>query len=491
MLLATLLLSLPFQDPQPIFVERPGELEFSGNLIARPVQSDAALHEYALVSMEPFDLVEHFADVDEFILRVPEGMTENTASAGLMATGAFEYVEPDWTCFIVKKPNDPMFGMQLWHRNIQSEDAWNIQTGNSSYIAAYVDTGVDLNHPDLQASLVPGFNSVSDKAQSSGGDVSDQNGHGTNCAGCIGAIGDNGKGVVGVCWNVSIMPIKTTSGSGGSSSMSNLTQGARWAADNGAGSVSVSFSGVESSSVRSAGDYCDGKDCILLWAAGNSDTNLSGFDWDKVEVVGATDVNDNKAGFSSYGKAVDVMAPGVNVTTTARNQSYNSVSGTSFSTPITNGVVSMIRMEYPSWSTAQVRQRLYDACDDMGNSTKYGHGRVNLYKSLTGGDPGGGLTLSFSNLVSGSTTTLTVDGAPTSSTVYFAYSLLGSGSTTIPSLGVTLNLASPALAGTGIANASGTASMSRNVPASGRFVSIWLQAAVMGDISQVIPGIIM
>ncbi|MDP6128706.1 MAG: S8 family serine peptidase, partial [Planctomycetota bacterium] len=281
MLLATLLLSLPFQDPQPIFVERPGELEFSGNLIARPVQSDAALHEYALVSMEPFDLVEHFADVDEFILRVPEGMTENTASAGLMATGAFEYVEPDWTCFIVKKPNDPMFGMQLWHRNIQSEDAWNIQTGNSSYIAAYVDTGVDLNHPDLQASLVPGFNSVSDKAQSSGGDVSDQNGHGTNCAGCIGAIGDNGKGVVGVCWNVSIMPIKTTSGSGGSSSMSNLTQGARWAADNGAGSVSVSFSGVESSSVRSAGDYCDGKDCILLWAAGNSDTNLSGFDWDK------------------------------------------------------------------------------------------------------------------------------------------------------------------------------------------------------------------
>jgi subtilisin family serine protease len=465
-------------------------MEFSGNMIARPIQGDAMLHEYALVSMESYDLVEHFSDVDEFILRVPEGMTENMVAANLMATGAFEYVEPDWTCFIVNEPNDPMFDMQLWHRNIQSKDAWDIRTGDSTYIAAYVDSGIDLNHPDLKSSLVSGFNSVSNKAQSNGGDVSDQNGHGTNCAGCIGAIGDNGKGVVGVCWDVKIMPIKTTSGSGGSSSMSNLTQGARWAADNGAGSVSVSFSGVESSSVRSAGDYCDGKDCILLWAAGNSDTNLSGFDWSKVEIVGATDVNDNKANFSSYGKAVDVMAPGVNITTTARNQTYNSVSGTSFATPITNGVVSMIRMEYPSWSTAQVRQRLYDACDDMGNSTKYGHGRVNLYKSL-GGGPAGGLTLSFANLSAGSTATLSVEGAPASSTVYFAYSLLGSGSTSIPSLGVTLDMASPALAGTGTANASGTASMNQAVPASAQFVPIWLQAAVTGDISPVVPTVIM
>ncbi|PCH81791.1 MAG: hypothetical protein COB96_02385 [Planctomycetota bacterium] len=474
------------QEAPQLFVERPGELEFSGFMIARPQSEQGSTR------LAGYDIIEHVSDTNEFIFAVPSGSTENAVAASLMATGEFEYVEPDWRCYLVKTPDDPMLSLQWWHDNIQSRSGWDIRTGMSgnNYIAAVVDTGIDLDHPDLQASLVSGYNTVQNKAQSDGGDVSDQNGHGSMCAGCIGAIGNNGIGVVGVCWDVKLMPIKTVSGGQGSSSMSDLTQGARWAADNGAGSVSVSFSGVESSSVNSAGNYCDGQDCILLWAAGNSNSNLSGFDWSNVEVVGATDVNDNKANFSSYGKAIDVMAPGVNIATTNHNGGYSSVSGTSFSAPITNGVVAMIRMEYPNWTTTEVRQRLYDSCDDMNNSSKYGHGRVNLELALGGGGGGGGLYLTTGLMVAGTTTTLSTTGSASGDTVYFAYSVTGNGVTSIPSLGVDLGIASPQLLGTSGANGSGVAEFTVNIPPRARYLPVWLQAAQIGKTSQVIYVII-
>lgn len=489
MLIATILLMaspcLPAQSPATNFVERPGELEFSGFMIAKP-------HEWGNSSrLAAYEVIEYVSDTDEFIFAVPNSSNENLVATALMASGEFEYVEPDWRCFIDKTPNDPMLSLQWWHDNIESRSAWDIRTGMSgaTYIAAFVDTGVDLDHVDLQASLVSGYNTVQNKSQANGGDVSDSNGHGSMCAGCIGAIGDNGTGVVGVCWDVKLMPIKTVSGGQGSSSLSNLTQGARWAADNGAGSVSVSFSGVESSSVNSTGNYCDGKDCIVLWAAGNSDTNLSGFDWSNIEVVGATDVNDNKASFSSYGKAVDVMAPGVNIATTNHNGGYSSVSGTSFATPITNGVVAMIRMQYPSWSTSDVRQRLYDSCDDMNNSSKFGHGRVNLNVALGGGGTNG-LNLTVGSLVAGTNATLSVDGATSNDMVYFAYSLTGRGTTSIPSLGVDLGIANPQVLQTAAANSAGSVSVNVSVPPSAQYVSVWLQAAATAMASQVVYVII-
>ncbi len=491
------------QSPERSFAERPGEAEFSGRMIVRPLQIDALLdagldlvsaqarHAAAVDRLAGYERIEVFAEVDEHIVRLPEGMSENQFAASLSATGDYEYVEPDWWVYPVKVPNDPQYSQQ-WHHPIMSSPAgWDVRTGDPNYIAAFVDTGVLKSHEDLGASLVPGYNSVSGLTEAQGGDVSDVNGHGTNVAGCIGAIGDNGKGVAGVAWEVSLMPIRTSNDPGGGAYMSDLTEGARWAADNGAGSVSVSYSGVDSSAVNTCGDYCDAADCIVLWAAGNSGIALSGFDWQNVIVVGATDQSDSAAWFTNTGSPIDVVAPGVDIRTTSRNGSYSSVSGTSFSAPLSNGVVAMIRMEYPNLSTSEVRQHLYDACDDLGpagEDNTYGHGRVNLETSLSGAFST--MDLSVANLIAGQTATFTSTGAVPSAQVYVVRSLQGTGSHFVSQLNVTLGLSSPKLVGSSIADGAGNAVLNLNVPlgASGRMV--WLQSAGVDALSNVVQAYI-
>jgi hypothetical protein len=491
------------QSPEKTFVERPGEVEFSGRMIVRPLQVDdlmnsglsledaVARHAAALARLEGYARVESFPEVDEHVLLVPEGLDENGFAAHLAATGDYQYVEPDWWTFPVGTPNDPLYGQQ-WHHPVMSSPAgWDIRTGDQNYIAAFVDTGVYQNHEDLAASLVPGYNSVSGLTEAQGGDVSDINGHGTWVSGCIGAIGNNGKGVAGVAWNVSLMPIRTTDSPGGGAYMTDLTEGARWAADNGAGSVSVSYSGVDSSSVDTCGDYCDAADSILIWAAGNSGVNMSGWDWPNVIVVGATDQNDNAAWFTNYGSPIDVVAPGVDVMSTNRNGSYSAVSGTSFSAPLTNGVVSMIRMEFPGLSTNDVRQHLYATVDDLGapgEDNIFGHGRVNLEQALSGVFYD--MVLTATNLVAGQTGTLTSTGAPANSTVYSVYSLSGYGSYNVPSLNITLGVNNPTLIAPTTSDANGNAVLNVNVPngAAGRIV--YLQSCGLDALSQVVVAFI-
>jgi hypothetical protein len=151
--------------------------------------------------------------------------------------------------------------------------------------------------------------------------------------GCVGAIGNNNNQVAGTMWDASLLPIRCTNSSGGGAYLSDLTHGATWAAQNGAGSVSVSYSGVESSSVGTTGTTLKNSyDCLMVWAAGNSSYSLSSStDWSDVIIVSATDSGNNKASWSNYGKPIDVAAPGVSVLTTSNGGGTQSVSGTSFS----------------------------------------------------------------------------------------------------------------------------------------------------------------
>lgn len=376
-----------------IFMERPGVLEFSGQMIARPLQADAlealgldpatidSRRAAAALRLDPM-LKRYVSLTDEHIIVVPEGHDENSLAAVLMATGDYQYVEPDWICYPIRVPNDPYYGQQWHHTNMQSALAWDLFTGAASQVAAVCDTGVDKDHPDLQAHLIPGYNAVDRLPEVMGGDVSDINGHGTATTGCVGAIGNNGTGVAGINWTISLMPIRVSNSSGGGANMSDLTHGSLWAAQNGAKTVSVSYTGVESSSVGTTGTQIKALDALLIWAADNYNQNHSSFDWQDVIVVGATDQSDNKASFSSYGLAIDVMAPGVDIMTTALGGGYNDVSGTSFSTPLTNGACALIWSFAPGMSANDVEQTLFDGCDDMGNPNHYGFGRVNVYESL-------------------------------------------------------------------------------------------------------------
>jgi subtilisin family serine protease len=388
--------SLPGPEAAPQFVNRPGELELSGQMIVRPLQPKAlaakgiagqaadALRARAAARLARHQL-KFYPEVDEYVVKVPQGMTESTYAARLMATGDYQYAHPNYICYPVEAPNDPLFPQQWHHVNMQSASAWDVTHGSDTYITAFCDTGIDVNHPDLAAHRVLGFNAASDQAEADGGDVTDINGHGTHVAGCAGAIGNNGVGVAGSNWNSRLMMCRVTNDPGGGASYDDLFQAARWAADHGARSISTSYTGVQSAGVQTTGEYCRSKGALYLYAADNYNQNHSGFDWPDVTVVGASDWNDQKAGFSSYGKAVDVFAPGVDILSSVVGGGYQAWSGTSMATPVANGMCALIWSINPNFTPEMVEGFLEQGCDDMGapgEDDTYGFGRINSLKSV-------------------------------------------------------------------------------------------------------------
>lgn len=372
------------------FRESPGSMEFTGELIARPIQPafktpSAALQRAATEQMVSPYKVRYYADVDEFILKVPTGMNESTLATQLLASGNFEYVEPNWRVFTQLIPNDPSLNSQWHHNTMESRLAWDITFGSPSAIVAICDTGVRITHEDLAARVVPGYNSVTQLAQTAGGDVSDINGHGTHCAGDAAAVGNNGRGVVGAAGNVSIMPIRVANS--GSTSLDNILRGARWAADNGARAISCSWSGVSSSSINTTGTYCRDRNALLFYAAGNDGANLTSFDHANVTVVGASNSADALASFTAFGPGTDVFAPGVSIlsTTNSGNNTYGSASGTSMATPVAAGVATLIMSANPNLSAEQVETILEHGSQDMGtagNDSVWSWGRVNSNRSV-------------------------------------------------------------------------------------------------------------
>ncbi len=382
--------------PQALFVEKPGDMEFSGFLVVRPLQQNRVARSEVLAARDHAArarlagiTAKYYPEVDEFIVRVPSGMPrgagESLLAADLLSTGDYEYVVPDWTCFPFATPNDPLYGGQWHHPVIGSPAAWNFTTGSSSIVCAFTDTGIDVGHPDLAGHRIPGYNATANLAEVDGGSVVDVNGHGTHVAGCAGAIGNNAVGVSGVNQNARLMMCRITDASNGSANSSEILEGARWAADHGASVVSSSYSGVSSSSIQTTGAYIKGKGALYCYAAGNDSANLASFDYPDVIVVGASDSGDNRAGFSAYGRGLDVFSPGVNILSTVVGGGYQAWSGTSMATPVCNGALSLIWSAKPSLTAKQVQDILFYSCDDLGPAGEdetYGWGRINVGRAV-------------------------------------------------------------------------------------------------------------
>ena len=398
LLLVTLVLpSLARAQTSPgRFVERPGQLEFSGLLIVRPLQPAAfaargfSTEQVAATRARAVDrlsgrIVERIPETDEYIVSLPPGETENSLSSRLMATGEYAYAEPDWICHPISTvPNDGGYWQQWHHFTVHSAEAWDLTTGSSNVTIAIVDGGVELTHPDLAGALVSGYNAADRITQAAGGDVSDVDGHGTYVSGLAGAIGNNGTHVVGIGWNFSIMPVRYYNQPGGGY-LHNLLNGARWAADQGAQCVSVSQTGVDNSTVQTTGAYVRGQGSLLFYAAGNDSRDLSWFDWDDVIIVGATDGNDNLASFSAYGLALDVCAPGTNILSTGIPGVLAIGNGTSAATPLAAGICGLIWSKHPYLDSVAVEQMLYGGCVDLGapgDDVVFGHGRVDSFASV-------------------------------------------------------------------------------------------------------------
>jgi hypothetical protein len=389
----------PPTEPQP-FVAVPGEMEFTGRMIARPLQAeDAARYGLAMdaiaaharaasQALARFPLVRYEPRTDETLFQVPEG-SETAVAHELMAGGDFQYVEPDWRVWPVGCPNDTLFGNQ-WHHVVTKMNScagWDIETGDPSVVVAVCDTGVRTDHTDLLLHRKEGYNSVNHLWESQGGQINDINGHGTMTTGCAAANGNNGKGVTGTGWDLSHRMMRVSNTSDGSSSIAALVDAVETAADVGDRVASVSYSGVTSGSVQTAGAYIRARNGLLVWAAGNDGGNLSGNRDDQVIVVGSTGHSDVRSSFSNYGTFVDLFAPGEDIYSTTRNStaSYGAASGTSFACPLTAGLVGLIFSADPSLTPAQAEDILRAGCDDLGASGEdniYGFGRIDVQGSL-------------------------------------------------------------------------------------------------------------
>jgi hypothetical protein len=372
------------------FTEVAGDREFSGELIIRPIQTlDAKSRARALAALGKF-AKRHNPKTDEFVIvtavgPVIPGAAENRVAKQLMATGLFQYACPNWTVYPLSAPNDPRFPEQWHHTMMQSPLAWDLHraSGASEVIVAVTDTGI-VAHEDL-LNRVPGFNSADGIAETAGGDMTDIHGHGTHVAGCAAAAGNNGVGVSGMGWNLRIMPIRVSTASNGGASYESLLLGVQWAAEHGAKVISTSYSGIGYDPIETTGEYVRSLDATMMWAAGNSSTNHADWDFEHVVVVGASDQNDQRAWFSSYGVGVDLFAPGVAILSSTRDGGYAAWSGTSMATPVANGALALIRSANPALSAAHAESILFNTCDfwdGIANNELWGWGRINLRRAV-------------------------------------------------------------------------------------------------------------
>jgi subtilisin family serine protease len=319
-------------------------------------------------------------------------------------------------------PNDPMFAQQ-WALNnagqgggkagadISALRAWEKTKGSDKVIVAVLDSGVDYTHTDLINNIwvrppdlaaytdeelgefddVHGFSAIGDD------DPMDQNGHGTHCAGIVGAEGDNDEGIAGINWKVEIMPLKFMSANGSGTTADaieciNYVINRKRAGVN-VRVISASWGSTMKSkaledAIRKAGD----EGILFVAASGNSSADSdksphypAGYDLPNIISVAALKRNDELASFSNYGaKSVHVAAPGAEILSTWLKGSYEEHSGTSMATPLVAGEAALILSVDPGLSVKELRERIFKSVDklDSLNGKVATGGRINAAKAV-------------------------------------------------------------------------------------------------------------
>jgi len=173
------------------------------------------------------------------VVNIPQGKVVEKVKA-YSANPKVAYAEPDYQCQAIGSPDDIYFGMQWGLGKIEATQAWDVTQGNGNINIAILDTGVDIDHPDLAGKVIANVNF------SSSSTTDDIHGHGTHVAGIVAANTNNGIGVTGVGYDSTIMNVKVL-GDNGSGFYSSLATGIVWAADNGAEIISLSLGGTTSS----------------------------------------------------------------------------------------------------------------------------------------------------------------------------------------------------------------------------------------------------
>ncbi|XOU94754.1 MAG: S8 family serine peptidase [Candidatus Kerfeldbacteria bacterium] len=338
-----------------------------------------------------------------------------------------DFVLPNHKYELVLTPNDTHYSSEWYLDKINAPTAWDFTTGSNEVIIAVLDTGVDIDHPDLLTNIwintdeIPG-NGIDDDLN---GFIDDYNGwdfvgeiadpnpkfdsgwtesgihHGSVVAGTAAAIGNNGLGVAGLTWNVKIMPVRVLD-SAGVGDTRDVYEGINYAVNNGADFINLSFVGNNLDTLLENGINNAWLNNVTIFAAAGNDN----IDMDvsprypvcneHIIGVGGVDQNDvkwsrNTTTGSNYGACVDIVAPATGFISTAFYDPSNSLnsyylngwSGTSLSTPLVSAAAALAKSFDMSATPDQIIQRIYDESVNINflntaYTGKLGNGRLDL-----------------------------------------------------------------------------------------------------------------
>lgn len=360
-------------------------------------------------------------------LQVPEGTSVEEMVYVLSLNPDVEFAEPNYVMHITAWPNDTYFQLQYALNNtgqtigssgpsgkseadIKAIDAWEETKGEEETTVAIIDTGIDLEHPDIKNKIKSkGKNFVNIKTDYNTGssdDATDDNGHGTHVAGITAADTNNNEGIAGVAWNCKVLPVKVID-QDGSGYVSDVAEGITWAADNGADVINLSM-GIDTPSLTLESALKDAyeKKVVIVAAAGNEGGAVlypAAYD-DYCLAVAATNYNDERVTSSNseggwesnYGPEIDVAAPGERIVSLVPTwyfppgpgSYYGWGYGTSASAPHVSGLAALIKSIKPHLKPSEIMNVIRYASDDV-NSSSYpgkddylGYGRINMEKAL-------------------------------------------------------------------------------------------------------------
>lgn len=304
-------------------------------------------------------------------------------------------------------PNDPKLGGQWYFKNLHMTDAWGLSKGDAKTTVVVVDTGCDMQHPDLKDKLDPGVNVVDGTDDPTPDPKQNGSGHGTACAGLVGATTDNGLGIAGGCPECRVRCVKMLTDA--PLPISKNIDAYQFALDVDADVVSNSWGFTEPTPVPQAlADAINqvfdhgrgGKGALVLFAMGNDDREIGNDELEAVRGVlgiGAINNLDESTPFTNFGDSVDLVAPTGTLTTDISGPNgsdpgdyTNLFGGTSSACPVAAGIAGLLVAVAPERTSQQLyevliqtaRQAVYAAPDAKGHDTLYGYGIVDPVPAL-------------------------------------------------------------------------------------------------------------
>jgi len=384
---------------------------------------DIRLQEFNKATIESFfgiQEIQKFTLIDVSVYHT-YGDKEKTIME-LNANPYVEYAEPDYYRYAkTTLPSDSRFFEQWSLHNtgqangipdadIDAPEAWDLTTGREDVVVAVLDSGIDYTHEDLKDNMwrnpgeIPG-NGIDDDdsgyvddvygidAVENSGDPMDNDGHGTHTSGSISAVGNNGIGVTGICWNSKIMALRFLSLDGGS--ISDEVECIQYAVNHGVKIISGSFGEYNFSlSEKNAIDAAGNSGVLFVFAAGNEGEDNetkphypSGYDSENIIAVGVSDRYDRLVSWSDYGiTTVDIAAPGDDILSTVLNNGYRRESGSSMATPHVAGLAALLKSYNPSLTWLDIKNLILNNGDKIptAEGKLLTGSRINAYKALLG-----------------------------------------------------------------------------------------------------------